>query len=139
MKLINIEKLRGASRLVRDHPHLKNAKVADIFDRLTQFEDKSFALKSSGHKKYGIINIEDGRKPVRTENGGKYCHYGENPKTHGCFTWQGHPDGELLFKPGPVKDLGVIEYLDWDKETAKPAPWLWIVVGLLLWRILFYG
>jgi len=136
MKLINIEKLRGGSTLVNKHPHLKNAKVARIFDKLSQLEDKSFILKSNTHKKYGIINIEDGRQPVRTENGGRYCRYGEKPEITGCFTWQGHPDGKILFQPGPIKDIGVVQHLDWDAHIAKPSIWPCIIVGLLLWKLL---
>jgi hypothetical protein len=131
--MMDIKYLKGSAFILNEFPHLKGAQVNSIFDKIAQLKDKSFSLKSSTNKKYYAINIEDGRKSVHPNGDIPYCQTGE---THNCVTWRGDLTAGAFFTPGPNKDVGKIEHINWDEKTRGPALWVWLAIGFLLWQAL---
>jgi len=136
MRMMDIKYLKGSLFILKDFPHLKNAQVNSIFDRLSQLKDKSFVLKSSTSKEYFAINIEDGRNSVHPKGTAPYCRIAESPKVHKCVTWRGDFKANPFFVPSPNKDAGSIEHINWDEKTRSPAIWVWIMIGFLVWKTL---
>jgi len=134
--MMDIKYLKGSTYIVNGFPHLKGAQVNSIFDRISQLKDKSFAIKSSTDQKYFAINIEDGRKSVHPQGDKPYCRINEFPKTHNCVTWRGNLKAASFFTPGPNKDIGKTEHINWDEKTRSPSIWVWPIIGFLVWQTL---
>ena len=136
--MMNIKYLRGSAYIINDFPHLKDAQVRSTFDVIAQLKDKSFVIKSSTDKKNFAINIEDGTQSVHPKEGMTYCRVGESSETHNCATWRGDLKSNAFFTPGPDKDIGKTEHLNWNEMTRSPAMWMWLVIGYLVWQTLSY-
>jgi hypothetical protein len=136
MRMMDIKYLKRSGDILSDFPHLKEAQVNSVFDKIIQKSDGSFLI-TGDHPEFWAINIEDGRKPIWSNPNKYYCQHGENSERDGCIPWYGDKkDGELLFEPGPFRDEGNIKYVNWEEETRKPALWVWVVVGVMIWKIL---
>lgn len=134
MSLVDIKHLKGAAYILNRFPHLKGAQVDPRFDKVGQLKDKSFVIKSSTDKKYFAINIEEGRKSVHPNNDLPYCQKGE--ETDDCATWRGDLKADPFFIPGPDKNIGKTEHINWDKKVRGPAWWVWAIIVFLVWRTL---
>lgn len=136
MRFININKLKGSDEILSSYPHLKEAIVSFGFDRLIQKDDGSFVIVGSSPKPFAI-NIEDGRSSIFTSAHKPYCQAGQTPDHHNCSPWSGDKvGGQLLFEPGPNKDIGSTEIINWEEESRPPAKWLPVLLIFLLWRLL---
>jgi hypothetical protein len=134
--MMDIKYLKRSGTVLKDFPHLKEAQVNSVFDKIIQKSDGSFVINGD-HPKFWAINIEDGRKPIWSNPNKFYCQHGQNPEKDECAPWFGdEEEGELLFEPGPNRDIGSVEHVNWEEETRSPAVWVWVVLGVLLWRIL---
>ena len=131
MSLFDISQLKGSSLLLKKNPHLTGAQIDKNFDKIIQHDDGSFGLRPIGKNFY--INIEDGRKSVHTPNGKPYC---TKQNKEGCVTWRGDLEAAPYFLPGPNRNEGNVEYVQWHHITRGPSIWMWVVIVFLIYQAL---
>jgi len=131
MPLIDINKLSGASLLIKKFPHLSGARVDNIFNAIykqpyTNDDDGNFILRSR-NPNFRRVNIDDGRHSVqRIEGFYRVCH-GDGAvectkKQHPlCKVWN-DIDNHFLYVPGPHRNYRLVEEVTWSKECRKHYP-----------------